>query len=199
MSQGPKEDVAYSRENELLTRYKEAISNDSLNEDEYKEAFEEIFKGYQRLLSDTKLLTSLGDRLQRKLRSTNMLLKQQSEEIREFNDNLNKKNVELKLTIDELTRARASRKARAFIFGFAFVLFVVSESLESVFDSFFPDSLLISIAFKSVLFLSLKPIEGILEKYFLNQSISKEKRDILKRVQDESFVESQISVADGQQ
>jgi len=196
MSQKAQEDVvAYSRENDLIVRYRDILSDDERSKEDYREAFEEMYKQYVKLLDDTKLLTSLGDRLQRKLRSTNMLLKQQSEEIKEINEALNQTNVELKTTIDELTRARASRKARTLVFFLFFILFLISETLEDVFDSFFPDEFIFSFAFKTILFLSLKPLESGLEKYFVRQSVSKDKRHLLQKVKESSFVESQIEVA----
>lgn len=176
-------DMAYAREGEFITRYQELRSKDEVSGEQYKVFLDELFISYQRLLDDTKLLTSLGDRLQRKLRSTNMLLKTQAEEIRQMNDDLQKKNIELKLTIDELTRARSSRKAQTYILILTFILFVGSEYLEDLFDSFFPDDIIYSFVFKTALLFSLRPLEGYLEKVFIRQAMQKEKRDLLSKVE----------------
>lgn len=188
-------DVAYSRENNVVDEYRDLLSDDTLHPaEEYHAALHGIFKHYESLLNETKLLTSLGDRLQRKLRSTNILLKQQSEEIQEFNNNLNQKNIELKLTIDELTRAKASRKAQTYLLIITFVLFMLSESLENFFDNNInqifeylfqielDNTFWASMPFKIVILLLFKPIEGFLEKFFLRQAMDKDKRELLKKV-----------------
>ena len=195
-------DVAYSRENNIADQYRELLSADEPKSAEmYKSALADMFKHYESLLNETKLLTSLGDRLQRKLRSTNMLLKQQSEEIQEINSNLNQKNIELKLTIDELTRARASRKAQTYLLIITFSLFVLSEALESVVDNYInnvfeyvfnvdlDNTFWASMPFKVIILLLFKPIEGFLEKFFLRQAMDKDKRDLLKKVNQPSDTE----------
>jgi hypothetical protein len=206
MAQKTQDDVAYSRENDLIVRYREILSDEARSKEEYREAFEEMYKQYIKLLDDTKLLTSLGDRLQRKLRSTNLLLKQQSEEIREINEALNKTNVELKLTIDELTRARASRKARVITFLLLFALFAFSETLEDQFDSFLDEdaaeSFIYSFAFKTVLFALLTPLNSFIEKFFVRQTINKDKKALLESIQNKAakqatFVERPLDRTNG--
>lgn len=177
-------DVAYSRENEVVSQFKDIIQNDGLAREDYLNALRNVFNHYQRLLDDTKLLTSMGDRLQRKLKSANLLLKQQSEEIQEINDDLQKKNVELKLAIDEITRAKVSRKARTYAIAMAFSLFLFSELLEQVFDSFL-DNFWISFSSKVLLFALLKPIESFFEDFFLKQSMDKDKRYLLNKILEE--------------
>lgn|GEM_PF-5848366 len=188
-------DVAYSRENNVVDQYRDLLADETLHPaEEYHTALNVIFKHYESLLNETKLLTSLGDRLQRKLRSTNILLKQQSEEIQEINNSLNQKNIELKLTIDELTRAKASRKAQTYLLIITFLLFMLSESLENFFDNNvnnifeylfqveLDNTFWASLPFKIMILLLFKPIEGFLEKFFLRQAMDKDKRELLKKV-----------------
>jgi hypothetical protein len=188
-------DVAYSRENNVVDQYRDLLADETLHPaEEYHAALNVIFKHYESLLNETKLLTSLGDRLQRKLRSTNLLLKQQAEEIQEINNNLNQKNIELKLTIDELTRAKASRKAQTYLLIITFLLFMLSESLENFFDNNvnnifeylfqveLDNTFWASLPFKILILLLFKPIEGFLEKFFLRQAMDKDKRELLKKV-----------------
>lgn len=189
-------DVAYTRENDVVDKYRSILEDPNMSSEEYRAALIDVFKQYERLLEDTKLLTTLGDRLQRKLRSTNILIKQQSEEIQEINSGLNQKNIELKLTIDELTRARASRKAQTYILIITFSIFILSELLENFFDDNInniveyilrvelgTDTFWASLPFKIIILLMFKPLEGWLEKFFLRQSMDKDKRLLLKKVQ----------------
>lgn len=185
-----KSEVAYRRENELLAKYKAVAEDDSLSKDEYKEAVNTLVKSYQTLLSDTKLLTSVGDRLQRKLKGANMLLEQQAEEIRRVNDDLQLTNVALKSTIDELTKARASRKAQTFILVFAVILMLITEVVEEFAIEGFVASntdsriiaFLITLIPKALIVVLLKPIESYTERYFVRLAM---KSDAQQREQDE--------------
>ena len=175
-------DVAYARESELYRKFKELVDDDSLTEEERQKHFKKLVKQYGRLLDDVKLLTSVGDRLQRKLKSANMMLQEQSEEIRQMNDNLQQTNDELKLTIDELTRARAGRKAQTFIFIVVVVLFVISENIESFLDDLFGESLqgqIISWSLKIGLVLLLKPLETLIERYMIRSTMNQKRRRML--------------------
>jgi hypothetical protein len=179
-SSSNKSEIAYQRENELLIKFKTVAQSEDLSKEEYRTAIDELLKSYTTLLSDTKLLTSVGDRLQRKLKGANMLLQQQSEEIQRINDNLQLTNVELKNTIDELTKARASRKAQTFILIFVVVLMVATEVMEEFFiekfvDTYFVDwdkifQFMIGLIPKALIVMLLKPIEGYTERYFIRQA-----------------------------
>jgi hypothetical protein len=179
-SSSNKSEIAYQRENELLSKFKTVAQSEDLSKEEYRTAIDELLKSYTTLLSDTKLLTSVGDRLQRKLKGANMLLQQQSEEIQRINDNLQLTNVELKNTIDELTKARASRKAQTFILIFVVVLMVATEVMEEFFiekfvDTYFVDwdkifQFMIGLIPKALIVMLLKPIEGYTERYFIRQA-----------------------------
>jgi hypothetical protein len=181
-----KSEIAYQRENELLVKFKGIADTDDLTRDDYRAAVGDLLKSYTTLLSDTKLLTSVGDRLQRKLKGANMLLQQQSEEIQRINDNLQQTNVELKNTIDELTKARASRKAQTFILIVVVFLMVATEVLEefvieAMVDSFFSHwpkvfQFMVGLLPKAVIVLLLKPIEGYTERYFIRQAQRDEAR-----------------------
>lgn len=190
MARKSKTDKAYAPEVEFLDEYKTFIEKNKNGEnessrDEIVESFDTVLDKYERLLGDVKLLTSVGDRLQRKLKSANVMLQQQSDEIAQINTDLSKTNEELKLTIDELTRAKAGRKAQTYILFVAIVLFIISELLEEVFeDSLGQDdfwSIALSWGFKLVLVLIIKPLEGFIERRLVNSAISKEKRVVVEK------------------
>jgi hypothetical protein len=179
-------EVAYGREEELVVRFKALAIKEDISREEYTAAIDEFGKAYESLLADTKLLTSVGDRLQRKLKQANALERAQRDQIKLQAEDLQSKNVALQTTLDELSKAKASRKAQAFILILAITLFVGTEVLERVFDSFVDvdtvKGFLVSNGLKVVLVIALKPLEGYLEAYFVRQAISKEKRELVEQV-----------------
>lgn len=173
--------VPYGKEADVLKKLKETSVNESLSREEYQEALKDITIHFDRLLKDAKLLTSVGDRLQRKLKSTNALLKEQAEEIKRFNEELKTKNIELQLTIDELTRSRAGRKATTIIMLLAIGLFMLTEFMETTFEDWvaqFGDIKVWSIVFKVSLVVLLKPVESYLEHFLLKRAQKKEKKKL---------------------
>jgi hypothetical protein len=183
-------DKAYAPESQLLEELQEFLETENANgspstKEEYKAKFEIVLNQYDRLLSDVKLLTSVGDRLQRKLKSANMMLEQQKEEIAEINSNLSQTNAELKITIDELTRTRASRKAQTYILFIALGLFFVSEILEEIFESQLQGTgwdAAVSWIFKTALVFVIKPIERYLESRMLRAAMDQEKRELVEKL-----------------
>ncbi len=190
MARKSKTDKAYAPEIEFLQEYKEFVEKNRNGEldsskEEIQENFDVVLEKYERLLGDVKLLTSVGDRLQRKLKSANVMLQQQSDEIAQINSDLTSTNEELKLTIDELTRAKAGRKAQTYILFVAIVLFIISELLEEVFEESLGQDDLWSIAlswgFKLLLVLIIKPLERFIEGRLVNAAIDKDKRVLVEK------------------
>ncbi len=100
------------------------------------------------------------------------------------NDQINSKNKELQLTLDELTKTKISRKAITFTLFLGLALFIFEEVLITpIIDDYFKMSVYISIASKGAIALLLKPIEGIVEKYLLN-SLVKQKRSQMQQAQE---------------
>lgn len=184
MARPKSSETAYSRESETSARFKDLANRDDLSLEEAKEGLQEYSKEFDRLLADVKLLTSVGDRLQRKLKSANMMLRQQSDEIKQINDDLQEANTELKITIDELTRTRAGRKAQTFILSIAIGLFIVSEILEGIFDDALGDSFMgqvVSWGLKIGLVLIIKPLEGYIEQRLVRSAMDDKKRQLLEK------------------
>ena len=190
MARKSKTDKAYAPEIEFLNEYKEFVEKNRKGEldyskEEIQENFDLVLEKYERLLGDVKLLTSVGDRLQRKLKSANVMLQQQSDEIAQINSDLTNTNEELKLTIDELTRARAGRKAQTYILFAAIVLFIIAELLEEVFENSLGQddiwSIVLSWGFKLLLVLIIKPLERVIEGRLVNAAIDKDKRVVVEK------------------
>lgn len=185
-------DKAYSRENEIISYYKDFVQQNGLTKMDYVAAMDEMCSHYEQLLTDTKLLTSVGDRLQRKLKGANALLQQQSEEILKFNDQLKEKNIQLKLTIDELTRARASRKARAYTVVAAVLIFIASELIENQIED--NAQWWVTWGIKFALFAILKPVESYLESYFVKASMRQDQRERLENSLQEGSTQADAPV-----
>lgn len=139
------------------------VSFDQLNVN-----YRELASGYERLLDDSRLITSVSDRLQNKLNRAN--------------DEVKAKNEELQKTIDLLTAARAGRKAAMYVLVLAIVLFILSETIiEPQIDDWVRGykgthqyDFWISLFFKGLIAVMLKPLEGMIERFMVRREIEKQ-------------------------
>lgn len=93
----------------------------------------------------------------------NVIIKAQKKEIEI-------KNTELQNTIDELTRARVSKKAKALTMTVAVVLMISQESFMRFFvHQYTHGNFLISLGINGVIVLLLKPIESGIEEFLLKR------------------------------
>jgi hypothetical protein len=100
----------------------------------------------------------------------NAIIKKQKEEIE-------KKNFELQETIDELTLARVSKKARTLTFIIAIVLFVIDDFiLGFVLEMLNSNNYFLSMTVKMGIIFSLSPINSAIEKYMLKKVIKKRRQ-----------------------
>ncbi len=154
----------YHDEVNNLKKFKDKIEAHTI----YKEDLESFSEQYDELIAQAKVITRVSDRLQKKLDSANL-------QIREQNKEITKQNLELEATIHQLAQARVGRKASTILYFIAITLFVVEEfTLESILENLnWPVSL--GIAIKLATFFGVKLFEGKLESYFMNQ----EKKKIL--------------------
>ena len=99
----------------------------------------------------------------------NVIIRQQKAEIE-------KKNAQLQETIDALTMARISRKARALVLGIALVLFVFEDTiLHFALNVLNSDNYFASMAVKIGIIFSLKPILTGIEHYLMKEVVRKRK------------------------
>ena len=104
----------------------------------------------------------------------NIIIKKQKIEIEN-------KNIELQETIDELTRTKVGKKAKAFTLIIAIVLFVLEEFILHFVIHFIGDEdFYLSFVVKMVIIFSLKPIDNGIEHYLLKKIIKKKKKEVLK-------------------
>ncbi len=99
----------------------------------------------------------------------NAIIKKQKEEIE-------RKNIELQETIDELTRTRIGKKARAITLAIAVVLFIFEDIILHVALTLVnSENYFVSMAVKMTIIFSLAPINKAIEKYLLKKVIKKRK------------------------
>ena len=107
----------------------------------------------------------------------NAIIKRQKEEIQ-------RKNIELQETIDELTRARIGKKARAITLLIAIILFIFEDIiLHFALSIINTENYFISMAVKMTIIFSLAPINKAIEKYLLKKVIKKKKEVMVPAVQ----------------
>ena len=100
----------------------------------------------------------------------NSIIKKQKTEIQ-------KKNIELQDTIDELTITKAGKKAKAFTLLIAVVLFILQDGiLHFVFRLMPANNFWLSLVVKMVIIFSLSPINTAIEHNLIKKVVKKKKR-----------------------
>jgi hypothetical protein len=117
---------------------------------ELKAAHEKLANDYKKLLEQTRFLTWISGRLEKKLHKANR--------------ELTERNSKLEKTVDELISARAGKNAYAIIYFIAIVLFVLEEFLIEPVINQFGNGVGYSILIKLIIVLLLKVSEGFLEE-----------------------------------
>mgnify|MGYP003682582485 FL=1 len=128
----------------------------------------EFISHYEDLLDQSKLITKVSDRLQKKIIKATTTVEE--------------KNAELQNTIDALTKAKVGRKAATMTLGIAIFLFLLGEGLlEPQIDKWIANSSLaeyrfdnvnfIGLALKAVIAILIRPIEKLVEKRMMNQAM----------------------------
>lgn len=154
MSKMTREEKLFKNEIKILNDYRDIISNDFSHHDT-KAALERLTHKYKHLLEQTRFLTWISGRLERKLHRTNK--------------ELFEKNNRLQSTLNELTKAKAGRSAYAIIYFIAIVLFVLEEYFVEPVITMFGDNASYSILFKLAIVLMLKVSEGFIERKIIKK------------------------------
>lgn len=174
-------DIAYSRESEIISHFRSLATKPERSPEQIAEALKDLTNHYERLLDDSKLLTSVGDRLQKKLKGANLMLREQAEEIKRANSAIQEKNVALQESLDALTKAKASRRASALLIIVALILFLAAEVpepwIESGLSRFGGAGYVAIWGIKIALTLLLLPIQSTLEKVILKQETKRAEAD----------------------
>jgi hypothetical protein len=162
MSKMTREEKLFKNEIKTLNDYRELVETDHSPEDT-KEALRKLTNKYKSLLEQTRFLTWISGRLERKLHRTNRELFQ--------------KNIHLENTLHDLTRAEASKSASAIIYFIAIVLFVLEEYFVEPFILVFGDNIGWGIGIKLVIVLLLKVSEGFIERKISQRRITQSQKD----------------------
>ena len=149
MSKMSREEKLFRKECMVLDHYRRMIGVETAPE-ETKEGLIDLTRKYKNLLEQTRFLTWISGRLERKLQRTNRELHQKNEDLRN--------------TLDDLTKAQASRSAYAIIYFIAIALFVLEEFFVEPVIGMFGDSISYSILIKLFIVLLLKIAETIIER-----------------------------------
>jgi chromosome segregation ATPase len=149
MSNMSREDKLFRNELQVLEYYK-SLNKEDQTLQETKAALDDLTRKYKSLLEQTRFLTWISGRLERKLQRTN----------RELQNN----NAALQKTLNELTKAEAGKSAYAIIYTIAIVLFVLEEFFVEPVINMFGNTIGYSIIFKSAIVLILKASETLIEK-----------------------------------
>lgn len=166
MSKMTREEKLFRRENDVLDKYK-MLAEKPISHDEAAEALKKLTDKYGDLLLQTRFMTWISGRLERKLQRTN----------RELSNN----NKTLRRTLDDLTKSEASRSAYAIIYFIAIVLFVLEEFLVEPLITELGGNVGYGILIKLMIVLVLKVAESIIErKITRNRRLVMRKKNALK-------------------
>jgi hypothetical protein len=149
MSKMTREEKLFRNETNVLEHYQKIVRREIPIPDK-DIALQKLTHKYKALLDQTRFLTWISGRLERKLQRKN----------RELYEN----NTRLQHTLDELTKVEAERSATAIIYFIAIVLFVLEEYFVEPFVTMVGGNVGYSILIKLAIVLMLKLSEGFIEK-----------------------------------
>ncbi len=175
MQQDPRH--VFEKEVQALNHAKTVLREKNQSLEKLAKEYEILSKDYEKLLGDARVITNISDRLQNRLNRANDSLNRANEELSVRADVIRKKNEQLQATIDELTKAKVSKKATTIVLIAAVLLFLISEVfLEPIVDQYFHDDFLINISIKGSIALLLKPIDYLVEWFLLRDTMRKTKK-----------------------
>jgi len=149
-----KEDKLFSNEAKVLNTYRDMLAanpDEKLN----RSALEDLTEKYKNLLEQSRFLTWISGRLERKLQKANQ--------------DLFIKNDEMQKALDDLVKAKAGRSAYAIIYFIAIILFVLEEFFVDPLIKVVGGGLWYSILIKLVIVLLLKVSEGFIEERIIRK------------------------------
>lgn len=181
-SRGGGRSSVFQKELEYLEEARSLAEENSTTPDQIQAGYQDMLSKYERLLGEAKLLTSVSDRLHHKLNLANDKLTEQSEEINKINEDLKVNNQILQDTVDQLMRARVSRRAGTIVLVIAILLFIVSEGfLEPIVEQR-TNNFYVGLGFKFLIAVLLRPIDFFTEKYLMKRALNSTQHSSLSAV-----------------
>ena len=153
MGNTSREEKLFRNENRILDHYK-VIAAENNSHDQAREALKELTGKYESLLNQTRFLTWISGRLERKLQRKN----------KEFSDS----NLILNKTLKDLTKAEAGKSAYAIIYFIAIILFVLEEVFIEPLVAAVGGNVGYGILIKLMIVIVLKVSEGSIEKKIIH-------------------------------
>lgn len=148
MSIETREEKIFKKEIAVFNQYKN-FSESSHTHEQTEAALRDLTAKYKALLDQTRFLTWVSGRLEKKLHRANR--------------DLNERNNSLETTLAELVKAKAGRNAFIIIYFIAIGLFVLEEFFVEPIISMFGEGLGLSILIKLLIVLLLKGVESLVE------------------------------------
>jgi hypothetical protein len=148
MSTETREEKIFKKEIAVFNHYK-SFNEGTKTQTETEAALRDLTEKYKELLDQTRFLTWVSGRLEKKLHRANR--------------DLNERNGRLEKTLAELVEAKAGRNAFIVIYFIAIGLFVLEEFLVEPIITKFGDGLWLSISIKLGIVIALKGVESIVE------------------------------------
>ncbi|CAD5250766.1 MULTISPECIES: hypothetical protein [unclassified Imperialibacter] len=152
----------FHTEEKSLNEFKEMVKSDAIS----KRSLVRFIDNYDDLITQSKVITRVSDRLQSKLNKAN-------EQIAAQNATISDNNKLLHNTIEQLVKAKVSKKASTIILTAAVVLFVAEEVLLEEAINSYVDIPYIGLIVKLCIALTLKAFESTIEKFFMRREHSK--------------------------
>ncbi|WP_339810011.1 hypothetical protein [uncultured Imperialibacter sp.] len=152
----------FHAEENSLKEFKGKVKGNAVS----KRTLARFIDNYEDLITQSKVITRVSDRLQSKLNKANAQIAEQNETISDNNKLLHN-------TIEQLVKAKVSKKASTIILTAAVVLFVAEEVLLEEAINNYVNIPYIGLIVKLCIALSLKAFESTIEKFFLRKEHSK--------------------------
>lgn len=170
----------YKSETAKLDKIK-AFLEEEHSQDETSAMFKTLVFEYSELLDQTRLITRISDRLQKKLNVA-------YDKLEDKNEELNSKNDILRKTINDLVEARMGKKAATIVLIVAVILFLASEAFLEPWverysiEHFENGAFYISLGIKALIAISIKPIESLIERRLISSARKKTLEDPILEV-----------------
>lgn len=173
----------FEREANIYKASKKVLANEESTSEEIKEELTSILVHYGDLLDQSKLITKVSDRLQKK--------------INKAYDDLESTNSQLQEMLDALTKAKVGRRATTIVLIIFIGLFLVMEGwLEPMIDMEIADhedwkdySTAIALSMKGVMALLLRPVEKLVEKFLLKQAQREKEKELKANLEGDNKAE----------
>ena len=132
----------------------------------YRDDLNKFSGQYEELLTQAKVITRVSDRLQKKLNNANVQIQKQNEDIKD-------KNSVLEATIHQLAKARVGKRASTITLTVTLLLFIVEQLFVEPLIEEQVDIPYLDYGILAIIFFVVKGLESSLEKYLLNEEVSK--------------------------